>query len=85
MAQTLISLTFEQEPFLDAGHELSRAMDAVRPRHGDAFRALERRIEAAFDPIPAPQFRTLESGRFVLMPPQIWIDLLADCRRMGVI
>lgn len=88
MAKLVTMLRLETDLIDDAINSLMRIREALPRRHGDAFRALERRLEA----LPA---RELEAGlrslpdseaiSFIATPPQEWLDILAEAKRLGVI
>lgn len=81
------ALIAEFELLHDAVDTLQRIHELLAKRHGEAFRALERRIEALAD---APSWgdvghADLEPGRVVLFASPMLTQIIADARDLGVI
>lgn len=85
MAQTIVSIQFEDELIQDGINALIRVRDALRTRHGPQCRALERRIDTLGETPGALTITALEVGRFVIQPPAIWTQILAEADRLGLI
>lgn len=85
----MAGLRIETEPVTEAIAELERILGALPGHHGDAYRALERAIEALADPPqPQPVLRTLtgEDGvaMLVMTPPPEFTALIREAKRLGV-
>lgn len=85
VVHTLMKLSLETDLVADAARDLLAVHAAIGKRHGDQFRALDRRLMAL--PIDAgkPGLHALEPGLLVATPPQEWLDILAEARRLGLI
>lgn len=87
MAAIDLALVAECELLYDAIDTLQHIHEALTKRHGEAFRALGRRIEALAD---EPNYgemghADLEPGRVVLFAPTLLAKIIADARALGVI
>lgn len=85
MPDTLMKFRIESDAVVDAARELSTLAEALRSRHGDAFRALLRRIEAIEAAKFEPVIRTTDDGAIILTPPAEWTAILAEARKHGVL
>lgn len=85
MADALMKLRIESDAVVDAARELNALSDTLRNRHGEAYRALLRRIDAievvTFEPI----IKTTDDGAIIMTPPAEWTAILAEARKLGVI
>lgn len=81
----MVTIRLETDAIADAADLISKIRDALRRRHGDQFRALERRIEALPDAGDAPQVQGLDRLTLIATPPQAWTDIIAEAVRLGVI
>jgi hypothetical protein len=88
MTSLELLVSVEMELIQDAVDDLALIHERLARRHGEAFRQLERRIEAVgvdganlgtFDMLP------LEGMRLVATVPSVVAGLIADARRLGVI
>jgi len=86
VAEIFLHLEIETDLLDDAIAELVRIHQALAYRHGDAFRALDRRIEEiAEGGLPeAPMLESLGGGRFVAIPPAALLALIAEAVILGV-
>lgn len=89
MARLSFTLTAELDLQRDAINDLMRVREALPRRHGDRFRALERRIEALEDrewsAADVGRCHDLGEGILLFEPPPIVVELVAEARRLGVI
>lgn len=85
MAITFMKLSVETDLIADAARDLLAANEAVRHHHGEAFRALENRLQALADSSEKPDLHLIEGGVFIVTPPQEWLDILNEARRLGLI
>ena len=84
MARVLLALHVEIELLEDAISEIERVHRALARRHGDAFRALDRRIEIACETGAEPDIRSLGADRLIALPPVEWREIIAEATRLGV-
>lgn len=85
----MIGIRVESDDFIDAISELVRISKALPSRHGQRFRALERRLEALIDNMPDPKVQPLETpdGATIIMvtsPGEEITAVIAEARRLGV-
>lgn len=88
MARPVTKIRIETDLIADAAGALLRVRTALGKRHGEQFRELKRRIESLGTGEPQPGLTSLpdsEAISFVATPPQEWIDVLAQAKRLGVI
>jgi hypothetical protein len=87
MARTHVVITIESEPIADIAASLALIHERLTHRHGDRFRALERRVERVCAGELTEPFlvRQLEPDRLVLTPSGELLDIVADARKLGVI
>jgi len=87
MAALEITITVESDPVLDALAELSRIHAALCARHGAAFRALDRSIDAILEgggEALVGGVKVLGPGLYVFTPAAAVIDVLRRARELGV-
>lgn len=85
MARVRQMLVVETSAVCDAVTELNTLIEALRHRHGDHFRALERLIEGSLADLTVPAVHYLGDGILVAeAPPEIPV-LLREGRKLGVI
>lgn len=84
MYQITLTIKAEFESLHDALADLERAYGALRSRHGDRFRELERRIEQLADGDAEISVESIGGGTFVPVSAKL-SGILADARKMGVI
>lgn len=85
----MLALRIEDELVADAAAELERILLALPRRHGDAFRTLQRAIEALPDqPRTGPEVYSVASDGpvivLVLAPPPEFTALIREAERLGV-
>lgn len=80
-----LTLKFETELVADLVAQLCRIEDALRFRHGDAFRALERRIEAFTEQPSTVSFQALDAEISIATPPRELVELIQEAERLGII
>lgn len=82
-----VEIRLETDLIADAAEDLRRVHAALTKRHGDAFRALERRIDGLGEAGGLPCLHPLPDDTVTLLatPPQEWLDILAEAKRLGVI
>lgn len=86
MAALVLKLTAETDLIYDALDSLSRIHHALVHRHGAAFRALEKDIEALGEQsLDLGHPHDLGEGVFVFEPPRQFVDLIDRARALGVI
>ncbi|MBX3482532.1 hypothetical protein [Phenylobacterium sp.] len=88
MARLSITLTLETADAHDAIADLGRVLEALRGRHGDAFRVLERKLHRIIDgeiAVSPPGVHHLGEGIFTYALPAELSECLAEARRLGVI
>jgi hypothetical protein len=86
---TMTLITIETEALQDTANELIILRRILASRHGEPFRALDRRLEA----LPAltlptpihPLHSDDGSCQFMVQPPQEWTDILIQARALGVL
>ncbi len=85
--EEIFTLTGELDLVLDAVRDVQRIHALLTKRHGDAFRALERRIDALSEMADWGEWgqADLEPGRFVLFVPAALAQIIADARSLGVL
>lgn len=85
MATVAVSVNFSAS--LDALDLVIAAHKALTMRHGDEFRALERRIEATIESgdLGKIEHHDLGEGQFELSAPSKLTELIRDARALGVI
>ena len=85
----MINVTVETDAVVDTANELIAVRRALATRHGDAFRALDKRLEAlplAMLPTPIhPLHADDGSCRLIIQPPQEWTAILVEARRIGAL
>lgn len=80
------TLRIEMDLLDDAMRTLSRIMDRLDDRVDCRSVSLELRLERALDQdLGQLEFVRLDNERSVAIPPQIWMDLIAEARTMGVV
>lgn len=80
------SLCIEMDLLDDAMRSLSRIMDRLEDRVDCESVSLELRLERALDSdLGQLEFVRLDNERSVAIPPQIWLDLIAEARTLGVV
>lgn len=87
MAAGLV-LTIENDGPLDALAELLLVVERLRSRHGEAFRALDRRLHQIFEGeivITPPEVHRLGDCLFTYSLPVELTECLKEARRLGVI
>lgn len=91
MARVCTTIAAEMDALHDAVRLLCDVHAALARRHGDRFRALERRIESLMDNFPLSDadlhFLDSEEGGamlFTFTVPTALRDLLDEARRLGV-
>lgn len=87
MIEDRISVTIECEVIEDACAELVRIHFALRGRHGDAYRALDKRVGRVLhdpDGIVLPEPLPLPGGRMVFALPDDIAAILRDARALGI-
>lgn len=82
-------MTVELEPAQDALAQLEGIERALVSRHGQACRALQRRIETAVDGgdlvvVHDQPLQGVDGPIFVAVPSSTVAELLAEARRLGV-
>lgn len=87
MAQTGLVIIAETDLIADIAATLALIHQRLAGRHGETFRALERRLDAVArgeldSGFPVHQ---LEPGRLILAPSAQLLALVADARALGVI
>jgi N-acetylglucosamine kinase-like BadF-type ATPase len=87
MAMVTLTLSVETELVHDAADLLERIDRALAKRHGEAFRALDRRLDALAESgnLVAPEMVDLEPGRFVMVPSDELKSIIAEAKKLGVI
>lgn len=81
-----LALIVEMDLMDDAMRSLSRAHGTLPSKNGRRFRDYERRLEDMLDAdIGACGFEKLDDGRFVLIPPIEWREMIDEGRKIGVI
>lgn len=88
MAAIIMTMSMEMELVSDAIDALLLAHSRLSKHHGDAFRALDRRIEALLEEDDLGRLDMLPlgaDGRFVVTPPEKLQALVDEARRLGVI
>lgn len=87
MARRTLTISMETEAVLDAIEALGGVVERLARRHGDRFRALDRRIEAFLAEPDAPVVHEVAGeDRLLLMlaaPPTL-AAILRDARAMGL-
>lgn len=81
-------IKLEADLISDAARDLARAYDLVRHRHGERFRALEKRLADLEQLDPQPIIHTLTCGDSIVLiaaPPVEWTALLAEAKQLEVI
>ena len=81
-------MSLEMELVSDAIDAVLLAHSRLSKHHGDAFRALDRRIEALLESGELGRLDMLPlgaDGRFVVTPPDALRGLVDEARRLGVI
>lgn len=88
MAQVSLTFVAETWPVYDAINTVMVIHERLAKRHGDAFRSLDRRIDAFMN----KGFNENQIGHvdlepllFVLTPPRELTEIVAEGRRLGVI
>lgn len=84
MAAVGYTITAEFEGLLDALSEIERVYVALKTRHGDSFRELERQIERLSEVDLQMTVESLGDGAFLPVSKTL-SDLLIQARQMGVI
>lgn len=79
----MVTIKIESDAISDAARELAALREALRHRHGDRYRELERRIER-LSPKGA-DVRSLDGETLAAVPPQEWTAILREGRELGVI
>ena len=85
MAQLRMTLTAETSFIQDAIVTVSRVHDALSRRHGQRFRALDRRIEAIAEGFTVPEPVHLGDCIFCFPAPPEFVAIIAEARALGVI
>lgn len=77
----------EIETLGDTLEVLIAILEALRTRHGDRYRDLERRIEAAAGPdsVAGLGIDALDGKVLIATPPPEWTAIIEEARRLGVI
>lgn len=92
MAHAVPTLTLETDAVSDAMRELEAVAAALARRHGEAFRALDRRIgqmigddDGGVDWSTCVALHTLEPCREVMVPAGELMSVLNEARRLKVL
>lgn len=88
MATLHLTITAEWGGAVDAMRTLQRVHEALAKRHGDAFRALDRRIDALLEDgalLLHPEVIDLGDGHWSMRASDEAISILVEARRLGVI
>lgn len=80
------TLRIEMDLLDDAMRIMSRIMDRLEDKVDCASVSLEIRMERALDQdLGQLEYVRLDNERSVAIPPQIWMDLIAEARTLGVV
>jgi hypothetical protein len=87
MNPVVLTLRFDTLPVMAALGDLQALHAALAHRHGEQYRALDRRIEAVIVAIVPADFAATElgAGEFVLTAPEAVTAILRDARALGLI
>lgn len=88
MASVVMTLTLEPELIEDSVRDLEVIFRNLASRHGDCFRALERRIESLMEDdtdLGVPETHWLGGGLVLMEPFPAVKAIIADARELGVI
>lgn len=86
MADTGLTISVEGSCITDAFGELMLAHERLAKRHGAAFRALERDIEAITDDFSGcVEIHWMGDGSIMAAPAGRLTDALREARRLGVL
>ena len=86
--QAVLTISIERDPVNDMLADWERIGHALASRHGEAFRALDRRmcaIEEGEIAVSSPEVHDLGEATFIVIPPREMIECVAEARRLGVI
>ena len=81
----MVTLKIENDLLLDAGRDLMRLHALLASRHGEQYRALQRRIDALPDTPFTPELTSLDDETLIFKVPGVWATILSDARKLGLI
>lgn len=88
MARVVMSLSVETDATSDVAGDLAFIFGALATRHGDEFRALQRRIETLLEeglPEGCVSLRRLDDATLIAVPDGELKAIIIEARRLSII